>query len=257
LAAFTATATDKVREDIINILRLKEPDIFISGFDRENLNLKVLRGENKLDYVTNYVSEKINTTGIIYTATRREAETVYINLKKRIINAALYHAGLSDSDREKAQEDFSYDNVDVIVATNAFGMGIDKSNVRYVIHYNMPKNIEAYYQEIGRAGRDGEASECILLFSPKDIQTQKYFIDMRELNPVKKAQEYNNLRAMVDYTYTSMCLRKYILEYFGEENIKDSCNNCSVCNDDRETIDLTIEAQKIFSCVYRMKEIWN
>jgi len=133
-------------------------------------------------------------------------------------------------------------------------MGIDKSNVRYVIHYNMPKNIEAYYQEIGRAGRDGEASECILLFSPKDIQTQKYFIDMRELNPVKKAQEYNNLRAMVDYTYTSMCLRKYILEYFGEENIKDSCNNCSVCNDDRETIDMTIEAQKIFSCVYRMKE---
>ena len=254
LAAFTATATDKVREDMINILRLEEPDIFISGFDRENLNLKVLRGENKLDYVINYASEKINTTGIIYTATRREAETVYINLKKKNIKAALYHAGLSDSDREKAQEDFSYDNVDVIVATNAFGMGIDKSNVRYVIHYNMPKNIEAYYQEIGRAGRDGEASECILLFSPKDIQTQKYFIDMRELNPVKKAQEYNNLRAMVDYTYTSMCLRKYILEYFGEENIKDSCNNCSVCNDDRETIDMTIEAQKIFSCVYRMKE---
>jgi ATP-dependent DNA helicase RecQ len=254
LAAFTATATDKVREDMINILRLEEPDIFISGFDRENLNLKVLRGENKLDYVVDYVSEKINTTGIVYAATRREAETVYINLKKRNIKAALYHAGLSDSDREKAQEDFSYDNVDVIVATNAFGMGIDKSNVRYVIHYNMPKNIEAYYQEIGRAGRDGEASECILLFSPKDIQTQKYFIDMRELNPVKKAQEYNNLRTMVDYTYTSMCLRKYILEYFGEENIKDSCNNCSVCNDDRETIDMTIEAQKIFSCVYRMKE---
>lgn len=254
VSAFTATATEQVREDIIRLLKLKEPEVFINGFDRENLTLKVLRGENKLDYIINYTSENKEGTGIIYCATRKECEVVYNNLKKRNIRVGIYHAGLSDEERKVAQEDFSYDNIDVIVATNAFGMGIDKSNVRYVVHYNMPKNIEAYYQEIGRAGRDGEKSECILLFSPGDIQTQKYFIDMKNLSPEKKSQEYANLRMMVDYAYTSTCLRKYILEYFGENDVKDNCNNCSVCNDDREEVDMTIEAQKIFSCVYRMRE---
>ncbi|MBC2425622.1 RQC domain-containing protein, partial [Clostridium beijerinckii] len=187
-------------------------------------------------------------------STRKEAEALYNKLKNKGYKVGVYHAGLSDEDRKRVQEDFSFDNIDIIVATNAFGMGIDKSNVRFVIHYNIPKNMEAYYQEAGRAGRDGEESECILLFSPQDIHIQKYFIDESLLPPDRKNYEYNKLRAMVDYCYTSKCLRAFILEYFGEIDVMDKCNNCSNCNDNREVKDITIEAQKIFSCVYRMKE---
>ena len=254
VAAFTATATEVVREDILKLLALENPEVFVTGVNRQNLTFTVIRGENKDEFIYDYLNGNKGKMGIIYTSTRKEAERLYMKLKNKGHNAGVYHAGLSDEQRKQIQEDFSFDNIDIIVATNAFGMGIDKSNVRYVIHYNMPKNMEAYYQEAGRAGRDGEKSDCILLFSPRDIQIQKFFIDQSFLPSTRKNNEYNKLRAMVDYCYTSKCLRVYILKYFDEEISQDNCGNCSTCNDDREEKDITIEAQKIFSCVYRMKE---
>ncbi|KOR24644.1 DNA helicase RecQ [Clostridium sp. L74] len=254
VTAFTATATETVRHDILNSLELKNPNVFVTGFDRENLSFSVIKGEDKEKFIFDYLENNIGKVGIIYTSTRKEAESLYNKINKKGYKVGVYHAGLGDEERKKTQEDFSFDNIEIIVATNAFGMGIDKSNVRFVIHNNIPKNMEAYYQEAGRAGRDGEESECILLFSPNDIRLQKYFIDESFLSPERKNNEYNKLRAMVDYCYTSKCLRSYILEYFGEEPLKEKCNNCSTCNDNREEKDITLEAQKIFSCVYRMKE---
>lgn len=254
IGAFTATATNMVKKDILNLLKLNSPNIFITSVDRKNLNFVVIKGENKDSYIEEYLEANKDKTGIIYTSTRKDADNLYNKIRKKGYKVGVYHAGLSDGERKKAQEDFSFDNIDLIVSTNAFGMGIDKSNVRFVIHYNIPKNMEAYYQEAGRAGRDGEDSDCILLFSPKDIQVQKYFIDESNLSMQRKNYEYNKLRAMIDYCYTSKCLRSYILEYFGEEALKDKCDNCSNCNDDRVESDITIEAQKIFSCIYRMKE---
>ncbi|AVQ37987.1 DNA helicase RecQ [Clostridium botulinum] len=254
VAAFTATATETVRRDILNSLELQNPKVFVTGFDRENLSFSVIKGEDKEKFIFDYLENNMGKVGIIYTSTRKEAESLYNKINKKGYKVGVYHAGLNDEERKKTQEDFSFDNIEIIVATNAFGMGIDKSNVRFVIHHNIPKNMEAYYQEAGRAGRDGEESECILLFSPNDIRLQKYFIDESFLSPERKNNEYNKLRAMVDYCYTSKCLRSYILEYFGEEPLEEKCNNCSTCNDNREEKDITLEAQKIFSCVYRMKE---
>ncbi|AUM94861.1 TPA: DNA helicase RecQ [Clostridium botulinum] len=254
VAAFTATATETVRRDILNSLELQNPKVFVTGFDRENLSFSVIKGEDKEKFIFDYLENNIGKVGIIYTSTRKEAESLYNKINKKGYKVGVYHAGLNDEERKRTQEDFSFDNIEIIVATNAFGMGIDKSNVRFVIHHNIPKNMEAYYQEAGRAGRDGEESECILLFSPNDIRLQKYFIDESFLSPERKNNEYNKLRAMVDYCYTSKCLRSYILEYFGEEPLEEKCNNCSTCNDNREEKDITLEAQKIFSCVYRMKE---
>ena len=254
VAAFTATATETVRRDILNSLELQNPKVFVTGFDRENLSFSVIKGEDKEKFIFHYLENNMGKVGIIYTSTRKEAESLYNKINKKGYKVGVYHAGLNDEERKKTQEDFSFDNIEIIVATNAFGMGIDKSNVRFVIHHNIPKNMEAYYQEAGRAGRDGEESECILLFSPNDIRLQKYFIDESFLSPERKNNEYNKLRAMVDYCYTSKCLRSYILEYFGEEPLEEKCNNCSTCNDNREEKDITLEAQKIFSCVYRMKE---
>ncbi|WP_434297572.1 DNA helicase RecQ [Clostridium sporogenes] len=254
VTAFTATATETVRHDILNSLELQNPKVFVTGFDRENLSFSVIKGEDKEKFIFDYLENNIGKVGIIYTSTRKEAESLYNKINKKGYKVGVYHAGLNDEERKKTQEDFSFDNIEIIVATNAFGMGIDKSNVRFVIHHNIPKNMEAYYQEAGRAGRDGEESECILLFSPNDIRLQKYFIDESFLSPERKNNEYNKLRAMVDYCYTSKCLRSYILEYFGEEPLEEKCNNCSTCNDNREEKDITLEAQKIFSCVYRMKE---
>jgi ATP-dependent DNA helicase RecQ len=254
IMALTATATEAVKEDIIKLLGLIEQNTVITGFDRSNLKFTVLNGEDKREFIKDYVIENKGSAGIIYAATRKETESIYKLLTQIGVKAGMYHAGLSDEERSRAQEAFIFDDIDIMVATNAFGMGIDKSNVRYVIHHNMPKNMEAYYQEAGRAGRDGEKSECILLFNSGDVQTQKYFIDEADISPERKSNEYQKLQRMVDYCHTSTCLRKYILEYFGENEVQDNCNNCSVCCDERELKDITIESQKILSCVYRARE---
>ena len=252
VTAFTATATKEVREDILESLKLRDAKIFISGFDRENLKITIERGISKNIYILDYIEENKGESGLIYCSTRKEVDKLCDLLKANGINALSYHAGLSDMERKKNQEDFIYDKVDVMIATNAFGMGIDKPNIRYVIHYNMPKNIEGYYQEIGRAGRDGEKSECILLFSPGDVQTQKYIIETGTTNPFRKRNELEKLQSMIDLVYSNGCYKKYILNYFGEEREED-CNNCSNCLFDGELIDKTIDAQKVISCVYRMK----
>lgn len=252
VSAFTATATKEVREDIVKLLDLNDPKVFISGFDRENLKIIIEKGINKKAYILNYINANLDASGIIYCATRKEVDSLYELLDERGLSVTRYHAGLSDDERKVNQEDFVYDRKSIIIATNAFGMGIDKPNIRYVIHYNMPKNIEGYYQEIGRAGRDSEKSECILLFSPGDVQKQKYIIDMGTVNPTRKVNELEKLQTMTDLVYYTGCYRRYILNYFGEE-LKEDCGNCSSCEFDGEVIDKTIDAQKVISCVYRMK----
>lgn len=254
VTAFTATATDEVKKDIIKLLKLNNPNIYVSSFDRENLSFSVLKGQNKRNFILKYIEENKNSSGIIYAATRKEVDKIYDTLISKGYKAGKYHAGMGDEARKNTQEKFMYDDIKIIAATNAFGMGIDKSNVRYVIHNNIPKNIEAYYQEAGRAGRDGEKSECILLFAPQDIMLQKYLIDQNPTSLERKIIENKKLQYMVDFCHTERCLRKYILEYFGEKNVSEVCGNCSSCNDTREVNDITIEAQKIFSCIVHMKE---
>lgn len=254
IGAFTATATEEVKGDIIRLLKLDRPNVFITGFDRPNLSFSTLRGENKRVFVLEYVRAHRNQSGIIYAATRKEVDSLQEYLEGQGIKAGKYHAGMNDGDRRKSQEEFLFDEKAVMVATNAFGMGIDKSNVRYVIHYNMPKNMEAYYQEAGRAGRDGEAGECILLFASQDVILQRHLIEQTVLHPERKANELRKLQGMADYCHTPRCLRKTILEYFGEEGVAEACGNCCNCNDQRESVDITIDAQKIFSCIYRMRE---
>lgn len=251
ITAFTATATEEVREDIVKLLELNNPKIFISGFDRENLKLVVEKGVNKKYYLLDYLDKNKESSGIIYCATRKEVDHLYQLLSNNDIKVERYHAGLGDEERKRAQEDFIYDRVNVIIATNAFGMGIDKPNIRYVIHYNMPKNIEGYYQEIGRAGRDGEDSECIMLFSPSDVQTQRYIVDVGSNDGIRKENELAKLQTMINLVYTQDCYRKYILNYFGEV-YETGCNNCSNCEAEGEMINKTIDSQKVISCVYRM-----
>ncbi len=253
IGAFTATATLEVKQDIIDLLLLDRPCIHVTGFDRPNLSFSVLRGEDKQKFVIQYVKQNSSQSGIIYAATRKEVDGLCQLLKKKGFAAGHYHAGLSDEERIEAQEQFLYDDIRVMVATNAFGMGIDKSNVRYVIHYNMPKNMEAYYQEAGRSGRDGESGECILLFGQQDIMLQKFLIDKSVEDPLRKQHELRKLQAMVDYCHTPNCLRGYILGYFGESVVSE-CSNCGNCNQDTAQVDITIDTQKALSCVYRMKE---
>lgn len=253
VGAFTATATPEVKADIINLLGLKAPRIIVTGYDRPNLYFSVLRGVNKEDYILQYLAAKRENPGIIYTATRKETDKLAGYLQKHGLKCAKYHAGMRNAEREKNQEAFLRDDVTVMVATNAFGMGIDKSNVRFVIHYSIPGNIEAYYQEAGRAGRDGEPGECIVLYHPKDVLMQRYLIEKSVYSPKRKKNELNKLQALVNYCHTAKCLRKELLAYFGEEDTPENCGNCGNCRDEGETVDVTLDAQKVLSCAYRLK----
>lgn len=253
VAALTATATPEVTQDIRTQLELVDERLFITGFGRDNLLLSVRKGENRKAFIQNYLRANSQQAGIIYAATRKDVDALHADLHKRGFSVTKYHAGLTEEERAKNQEAFLFDDVTTMIATNAFGMGIDKSNVRYVIHYNMPKNLEAYYQEAGRAGRDGEPSECILLFQGQDIQTQTFFIEQNQLTDERKEHEYKKLYAMIDYCRTPRCLQQYIVHYFGETSAAE-CGQCANCQNDTELADITVEAQKIFSCVKRMRE---
>ncbi len=253
VSAFTATATPKVKEDIEKLLNLKEPYVLITGFDRENLYLEVRKPSEKLEFLLDYIKKHTDSPGVVYCATRKTVEMVCERLGKNGILAARYHAGLSDEERTASQEAFLNDKVQIIVATNAFGMGIDKSNTRFVLHYNMPKTIENYYQEAGRAGRDGERAECVLLYSAADVVTNKLLIENAGEN-ADKSNDYKKLQEMVDYCNTDSCLRSYILSYFGEEESGESCDNCINCLSTIESTNITTEAQKILSCIRRMGE---
>ncbi|MGL5748905.1 MAG: DNA helicase RecQ, partial [Paraclostridium sp.] len=252
VSAFTATASIEVRQDIIRLLDLQNPSLFITGFNRENLTININKSSNKNEYLLKYVENHKDESGIIYAATRKEVDKIYEGLLKRGYSVSRYHAGLSSEERKSNQEEFIKDNISIMVATNAFGMGIDKPNIRYVIHYNMPQSIENYYQEIGRAGRDGEESECVLLFTPGDVHTQKYLIEIGTENPQRQNVQYKKLQQMVDIIYSNACYRKSIIGYFGEE-FENNCDKCSNCLDDGEIIDKTLDAQKIISCIARMK----
>ncbi|MDD3272275.1 MAG: DNA helicase RecQ [Syntrophomonadaceae bacterium] len=256
VAAFTATATPRVEEDIIKLLGLEQPVVFINSFDRPNLYFSVHKGVDRSSFINRYLKEHPDYPGIIYAATRKEVDSLFDELTKQGFSAGKYHAGLSNAERSCYQEAFIYDQIKVMAATNAFGLGIDKSNVRFVIHHNMPRHLEAYYQEAGRAGRDGQEADCILLYQAQDILIQKFLIEQGILSPSRKEMEYAKLQDMIDYCHTSHCLRKYILEYFGEGGVPEHCQQCANCME-RELRDITIEAQKIFSCIVRMKQAYG
>ena len=253
VTAFTATATEVVRKDVINLLKLRNPYIYIGSFDRENLEIKLYIEEDKLELAKDIIREREGEAGIIYCATRKEVDGLYYYLKDLGYDVLKYHGGLKDSEKEFYQDEFLNENSNVMIATNAFGMGIDKSNIRYIIHFTIPKNIEGYYQEIGRAGRDGFSAKCYLFFNRADIRTLEYLIYTTvQLN--RKEIEIKKLQQMIDFCETKECLRAFILRYFGEQNIREYCTNCSNCLSNDELRDYTIEAQKVLSCVYRSKE---
>lgn len=259
ISAFTATATEVVRKDIICTLELNNPHVLINGFDRENLFFQVDKPKNKEQYILDYIAEHAGDSGIIYCATRKNVESLYELLKSKGVSVAKYHAGMGATERKTMQDDFVYDYKSIVVATNAFGMGIDKSNVRFVIHYNMPQSMENYYQEAGRAGRDGLDSKCILLFSPQDIIIDRFLLEHKEMSDLEpmereaiKERDNERLRIMERYCYTTECLRNYILKYFGE-NPKNACEECGNCLREFETLDMTEAAKKIINCVYEAK----
>ena len=260
VGAFTATATEVVKADIVKLLELRNPLNMTTGFDRPNLFFDVERPREKFARVSAYIREHEGQAGIIYCATRKTVEQVCEKLVQSGVSATRYHAGLSDEERRRNQEDFVYDRRRVMVATNAFGMGIDKSNISYVLHYNMPKNIESYYQEAGRAGRDGAAAQCVLFFSAGDVQTAKYLINASNENEALSEEErrevylrdMERLRRMTGYCKTSGCFRHYLLQYFGE-HAPDKCDNCGNCVGERSQADITVPAQKILSAVVRVE----
>ena len=261
VAAFTATATEEVRRDVVRILEMRDPVCVVTGFDRPNLRYEVVQGGKKGGELLKLLQSRNNQSGIIYCSTRKKVENVCEELCEHGIPATRYHAGLPEEERRRNQEDFVFDRKPVMVATNAFGMGIDKSNVRYVIHYNMPQSLEAYYQEAGRAGRDGASADCILLYAAGDVATARFLIEHGEENEELSAEEQRRvtelnmqrLQKMVDYCKTKRCLRGYILDYFGQRHAKE-CGNCSNCLTEYKEVDITREAQMILSCVWRIKD---
>lgn len=260
VSAFTATATETVKEDIVQVLGLRKPKLLVTGFDRKNLSFAVEKPRKKTDYVLLYVKEHETESGIIYCSTRKNVDSLCEELEAYGIAVTKYHAGLSGDVRKENQDDFIYDRKPVMVATNAFGMGIDKSNVRYVIHYNMPQSLENYYQEAGRAGRDGETAECILLYSAQDIMVNRFLLDSKEQNTELpedweeiRQRDEARLQVMVRYCMTQKCLREYILHYFGEQ-ADGGCGNCSNCLKEYEELDITEDAKKIINCVLELKQ---
>lgn len=258
VGAFTATATGAVRDDIKTLLRLVSPLVVTTGFDRLNLFFSVMQPKNKSIELMKLIKERKNESGIVYCSTRKAVEEVCELLQKNGFAATRYHAGLDENERRRNQDDFVYDRATIMVATNAFGMGIDKSNVSFVIHYNMPKNMESYYQEAGRAGRDGRSADCILLYSAKDVRTNQFLINNSEPNPdlteneqeEVRRRDRERLKQMTFYCTTHKCLRKFILEYFGDKG-PERCEKCSNCLSNHENTDITVDAQKIMSCVAR------
>lgn len=249
VGAFTATATKAVERDIKILLGLENAQVHITGFDRPNLHFAVARLSQRMDYIVDYVKAHQEQSGVIYCITRKDVEKVYQNLVKAGIAAGYYHAGLPDQVRKDMQNKYAFDEIQVMVATNAFGMGIDKSNVRYVLHYQMPRNMESYYQEAGRAGRDGAPAECILLYNGQDLQVHKYLLEQSQLEPARLSIEQRKLQAMIDYCFTSQCLRKYMLAYFGQEVPWNKCHNCSTCLHQGQVQDMTAEAKAIFRAI--------
>ena len=249
VGAFTATATKYVENDIKKLLGLDKANVYVTGFDRPNLSFSVIRTPKRMDYVVHYVRQHANENGIIYCATRKDVDRVYENLTRAGIKVGHYHGGLSDEVRREMQNAYADDKLQVMVATNAFGMGIDKSNVRYVLHYQMPRNMESYYQEAGRAGRDGAPAECILLYSGQDVQVHKYLIEQSIEMPERQEVELRKLQSMIDYCFCSNCLRKYMLNYFGESTVWTICDNCSSCKGSGDKVNVTKEAKAIFRAI--------
>ena len=249
VGAFTATATKYVENDIKNLLGLDKANVYVTGFDRPNLSFSVIRTPKRMDYVVHYVRQHANENGIIYCATRKDVDRVYENLTRAGIKAGHYHGGLNDEVRREMQNAYADDKSQVMVATNAFGMGIDKSNVRYVLHYQMPRNMESYYQEAGRAGRDGAPAECILLYSGQDVQVHKYLIEQSIETSERQNVELRKLQSMIDYCFCSNCLRKYMLNYLGESTVWTTCDNCSSCKGSADKVNVTKEAKAIFRAI--------